>query len=322
MRRIVITALSIVVVAVLFFVLCTFIRRPYERILLVRFGKIIPEKDQAQLVYNLYFKWPTDKVVPIDKRLHLYTSPLKQAVTGSKDLIAVRMFAAWRIKDPELFYNTTDGSDSRAMDIIGQKIIGLTAGKMSARNLDEIFNVNTEKVKSGQIEAELAVEATTGSRDPKDPSVKLPGLDQQGIEIVQVGFSRISFSPNNAEDVYRRMAEERKVQAQAYIAEGSARASEIRGAGLEAASAIRAEAVKKSEKLRGEGDAQALSILASVQQDQNARSFYQYWKSMDFYKSSFTKNTYIVLSTDSDLLKNLFVTPNTGSATTQPMNKP
>ena len=318
MRRFIIAAISVVVLAVLFFVLCTFIRRPYERILLVRFGAIVKEKDQTQLVYNLYFKWPTDRVVPIDQRMHLYTSPLKQVRMGSKESISVRTFAAWRIEDPEKFYNTTGGSDSRAMDIIGQKIVGLTGGKLSSRNLDEIFNVNLEKVKSGQIEADIAREATGGYSDLKNPAVKVPGLEEQGIRIVQVGFSRISFSPNNADDVYRRMSEERKVQALAYLAEGAAKASEIRGEGLKVASAIRAEAVEKSEKLRGEGDAKALSILAGVQQDPTARDFYQYWKSMDFYKSSFTKNTYIVLSTESDLLKNLFVVPKTGSATTPP----
>ena len=88
------------------------------------------------------------------------------------------------------------------------------------------------------------------------------------------------------------------------------------------ATKIRSEAVKQAERLiRGQGDRQALEILAAVQQSPSARDFYQYWKSMEFVKTSLAKNTVFVLPTDTDWLKSLFVAPlNVGNAAaTQPV---
>jgi membrane protease subunit HflC len=307
-----------VVLAILFVVLCTFVRRPYERVLVIRFGQVIEEPQQARLAYNWYFKMPTDSVIRMDKRLHLYTSPLKQVGTAGSEPIAIRTFAAWRIKDPNRFYRTLQGSDARAKEIIGQKVVGLVSGKMSNHRLDEIFNVDTEKVRTGKIEAEIAEEATSGSPDLNHPGEKEPGLDEQGIEIVQVGFSRIAFPPSNADAIYRRMAEERNVQAQAFIADGQKEASMILSTGRKEATRIRAEAVGEAERLRGEGDAKAVAIIAAVQTDPAARNLYQYLKSMEMYKNSLTKSTIMVLPADSEILKNLFAAPAGGGAATQP----
>ena len=80
MRRVMLGVIGFLVLAVLFIVLCTFVKRPYERVLLLRFGSLVEEPGQARICYNWYLKFPTDSVVRFDTRLHLYTGPLKRAL--------------------------------------------------------------------------------------------------------------------------------------------------------------------------------------------------------------------------------------------------
>src|SRR5579884_799094 len=98
MRRIVIGIFTAVVLVIAFLVLCTFVRRPYEYVLLDRFGTIIDQDHQTRIVpaYNWYFKLPTDSVVRIDTRIHMYTSPMKEVVTTGSETLSVRTYAAWR----------------------------------------------------------------------------------------------------------------------------------------------------------------------------------------------------------------------------------
>ena len=46
MKRVVIGIFSAVVLFILFVVLCTFVQRPYEEVLLDRFGTLIPQSQQ------------------------------------------------------------------------------------------------------------------------------------------------------------------------------------------------------------------------------------------------------------------------------------
>jgi membrane protease subunit HflC len=304
MRRIILALFATIVVLVLFVVLCTFVKRPYEKILLSRFGTLIPESQQVKIANNWFFKLPTDTVIPIDTRLHLYSSPLKEASTANKDaLVIIRTFAAWRIVDPEKFYRTTNGGSdeqaSRTMDLVIQ---GLVPGKIVNHQLDELFNSDETKIHTSQIEAEIAKEATDGYG-------ATPGLREMGIEIVEIGFSRMAFPPNNAMAVYNRMVAELNKRAIDYQSQGVARANEIQSQGIQDAAAIRNNAVQDAGRIRGEGDAEALRVLAEVQNTPAAREFYQYWKRLDFLKTSLSKNTILVLSSSSELLKTLFQAP-------------
>ena len=121
MKRVVIGIFSAVVLFILFVVLCTFVQRPYEEVLLDRFGTLIPQSQQARIMYNWYFKLPFDSVIRVDKRLHLKTLPLKEFVTAKSDPLNVRTFAVWRIVNPVAFRQKASGSDERTEQIMEQR---------------------------------------------------------------------------------------------------------------------------------------------------------------------------------------------------------
>jgi membrane protease subunit HflC len=308
MRRVIIGIFTAVVLLVLFVVLCTFVKRPYERVLLVRFGTPIEDAAQARLCYNWFLKLPTDNVVRFDNRLHLYTGPLQEVVTAGKEPISIRTFAAWRIVNPMLFYKQTGGSDEKAQGIIEQILLGLVQGKIVNHQLDELFNADETKIHTDQIEGEIATEATNGT--PGTPTTPArPGLRDMGIQMAEIGFSRMAFPPSNAPNVYERMVAELNKRATDYQTQGIANANIIRAEGRQKAEAERADGIRLGQQIRGEGDAEANRILASVQLTAQAREFYQYWKSLDFLKTSLAKNTILVLSSASDLLGPVFHLP-------------
>ncbi len=316
MRRTVIAVFTAIVLVILFLVLCTFVRKPYEYVLLDRFGHIIDQDQQTRIMYNWYLKLPTDTVIPIDTRLHMDTTPLQEVVTGGGDSISVQAYSAWRITDPVKFYKTTAGSDTRAKQIMEQKLTGLLKAKIAGHTLDELFNPDETKIHTDEIEHEVADEATRGSPDPTAPGGRTAGIEDQGLAIVQIGLSRLAFPPANANAVYARMSAERFKQANKYRSEGDSDAKRIVADGEAEAIKIRSEAQKQAGQIRGDGDRQALEILAGVQESPAARDFYEFWKSMEFVKSSLAKNTYLVLPTDADWLKALFNAP--AAAATQP----
>lgn len=314
MRRLVLGIFTAVVLLVLFVLLFTFVRYPYEIVLLDRFGTLIPENQQAKIAYNWYFKLPSDNVVRIDRRLHLFPGTLQQVVTQTSAPISVQTFAAWRIVEPIKFYNKTSGSDQAAQKLIDDRIRALVGDKFGKHTLDELFNTDTTKVHSGDIEKEIANEATNGTPGGQ------PGLKDVGLEIAQVGFSRMAFPPNTTDAVYYRMVVDLNTKARKLEAEGTRDATTIRAEGEAQASIIRNQATSEAKTIMGEADAQANAILQDVQKTAAAREFYQYWKSLDFTKSSLAKNTILVLSSDSPLLSSLFRKPAEGGPATQPAN--
>ena len=309
MKRLVIGIFAAIVVIVLFIVLCTFVRRPYEVVLLDRWGRLIPEESQSRIAYNWYLKMPWDGVVRIDSRLHLKTLPLQEFVTAKKEPVSVRPFAVWRIVDAVKFRQKAGGSDQVAEGIMEERIRALVGQTFGKHQLEEFFNTdpNTE-AHLREVETKIATDATKGSDDGK-----IPGINDLGIEIADIGFSRVAFPPGNTDAVYTRMVAALNEQARSYEAEGVKVASITRSDGALQAAKIRSEAISAAEQIRGEGDREANEIITSVATTDATREFYQYWKSLEFLKASLVKNNILVLSTDNPIVKALFVAPTKNS---------
>jgi len=318
MRRPAIIILSIAVALVLFLVLCTFRVRPYETAILNRFGKAVPESDQVTLAYGWRLCWPTDNVIRLDKRLHLLPSQLTQVAAKNGETISVQSFAAWRISDPAAFYNTFRGSDATAQQVIGTRISGQLLAVLAAHQLDELFNVDPSKIKTDDIEKEIVSRINEHSSDA-GTSVVMEGLRGQGVEVVQIGFSRFTFSPTVVDAVYKRMASERAYQAGVFQSSGIARAAELRAEGNHMASDLRAQAESEATKIRGQGDAEALRILQEATKDPDALNFYRFWREIEIFRNSIGNGTILIIRAD-EPVQNMFshIASSTPTATTRP----
>ena len=108
------------------------------------------------------------------------------------------------------------------------------------------------------------------------------------------------------EKVYDRMIAERKRIADKYRSEGQGEASKILGLKERELKSITSEAFKTSEEIRGRADAEVTRIYASAyNRNDDSREFYKFLKTMETYESTFNKDDWLILSSDSDFYKYL-----------------
>jgi membrane protease subunit HflC len=99
------------------------------------------------------------------------------------------------------------------------------------------------------------------------------------------------------------MRTERERDAKKYRSEGAEEATKIRATTDKEKVILIAEAYRKEQEIRGNGDARATKIYADAYN--RDREFYAFMRSMQAYKNSLKTGTTVILSEKSDFLKYL-----------------
>jgi membrane protease subunit HflC len=240
----------------------------------------------------LYLKLPgfLQKVDRFDLRTVSYETQPIQLLLGDKNPIIVSCYIAWAIKEPLLFFQSV-GYSQNAVQKLSDMVTSQLGIVLGDYYLGNIINIDPEQVKLIEIETRL--------RDNSNSSAQ----DKYGIHIAKIGIKRIAYPAIVIEAVYNRMKSERNKEAAKLRAEGKEEGMNIRTEADKRAKEIEAEAYKQSQILRGEGDRTAMNIYAEAySQDPE---FFDFLKSLETYTNILSKNTTLILSTDSELLKYL-----------------
>ncbi len=123
-----------------------------------------------------------------------------------------------------------------------------------------------------------------------------------GVEVLDVRVKRIDLPPEVSSAVYDRMNSERQILARQFRATGRERALEIRGDADRQVVVVAADAYRKAEETRGEGDAKSAAIYAAAfNQDPE---FYRFYRSINAYVNVFEDKTdLLVLDPDERVLQ-------------------
>jgi membrane protease subunit HflC len=276
-----------------------------EQVVITQFGKVV---DKPVTTPGLNFKVPfIQKATFFPKNLLTWDGDPGQVPTKDKTYIWVDTFARWKIVDPIKYFQTVNNEFAaleRLDDIIDPAMRNLITSyplvesvRNSSRSMDTFESVVDESRKRIQYKINLGRDEIT-KRIVKQARAKLSPF---GIELVDVKIKRINYIENVRQAVYNRMIAERNQIAEKYRAEGKGEASNIRGEKEKELQVITSQAYKTSQILKGEADAKATQIYAdaySVDVD-----FYEFLKAMDVYKKTMTKESTLILSTDSDFMK-------------------
>jgi len=131
----------------------------------------------------------------------------------------------------------------------------------------------------------------------------VPLVERFGIEILDVRMKRVDFSTDIAESIFARMRAERLRKASKERAEGAEQDKKIRAEVDREVQVMLETAQGTSALLRGEGEQQAIEILAeALQRDPE---FYAFQRSLEAYKKSLASDTTVILSAESDLFRYL-----------------
>lgn len=279
---------------------------------------IVTERDQAiQLRFGeiqrvitqpgIYFKLPTntvDTVQLVDKRLQ--TLEIDNNVVQVRDSrqYVVDAFAAYRIVDVKAFRESVTGNMAVAETRLRTRLDSALRRVYGTRSFGDA----------------LSDERSAMMREVAE--FVRPEAANLGIEIVELRIRRTELPNNVLEQTYDRMRSERLAEAAELRAEGTQEAARIRAEADRQATVLLAEARRDADILHGEGDAERNRIYAEAYGAD--KGFFEFYRSMQAYATSFATGTTMLLTPDSNFFR-FFKGPvpeqsgaQSGSVATQP----
>ncbi len=250
-----------------------------------QFGKPVRTVTEAGLAAKVPF---IHQVRFFDRRLRVYNPPRSEFLTRDKKNLSIDSYALWQIADPQAFVQTVGtelAAEMRLHDLIWAGLAATIAGL----DLEEIVSTTSKHVKTGEILDRLTERSGTEA------------LQKYGISVVDVRLKRLNLPEQNKQSVYARMRAERERIARQYRAEGEEQALRIRAEADRHKEEILAKAYKESESTKGEGDAAAARIYGAAYS--RNQSFYKLTRTLETYRKALDKDTTVILSADSELLR-------------------
>jgi membrane protease subunit HflC len=283
------SAVSILILVVLFSFMLGFQVRQNEQVVLTRFG------NPVRVIHHpgLYLKWPwpIEKVNRFDARLNFYEIRLSEALTKDKRNVIVPAFVAWRIASPQKFLEAI-GSVENAQGKLDSLVSSAKNTVLGSFDFNQLVSVKPEDVKLAEIETKIT-QLTSGQ-----------ALHSFGIQIEQVGIERVTLPEVNTSFVFERMRAERAQFAARYRAEGQQEADAINAQTDAEKTVLLAEARKSAEETRGKAEAEVAHIYSAAHQEQP--DLYRFLRELEALKKVVNQNTTLVLDANSppfDLLK-------------------
>jgi len=251
-----------------------------QQAIILQFG----DPKRVILKAGLNYKIPfVQNVVLLDKRILNLDAPSEEMIALDQKRLIVDAFARFKIKDPLKFYISVGNErvarsrlstiiNARIRGVLGKEELAALVSKDRSRLMDRITkNVNAE-------------------------------AEKLGIEIIDVRIKRADLPAANSDAIYKRMQTERLREAKEFRAEGAEIAQTIRSTADKEVTIILAEANKKSEILKGDGDARRNKIFADAfGRDPDFFSFYRAMQSYE--KSLIGGQTSLILSPDSEFFR-------------------
>ena len=252
-----------------------------EQALVLQFGKPVRVVDEPGLKFKTPF---VQNVVIYDRRVLDLDPAAEEMIASDKKRIVADSYARYKITNPLKFFQTV-GTEAALRLRLGRIINASMRSVIGNYSLPALLTIERIKILA-EIKDRVNVEAK-----------------QFGIEVIDVRIRRADLPQENSEAVYARMKSEREREAKEARAEGAEIGQRIRAGAERDRTVLLAEATKRSEELRGEGDGLATSI-ANKAYGGEARSFYEFYRSMQAYKDSLVNGeTTFILSPDSDYFR-------------------
>ena len=282
-----------------------------EQVILTQFGRPVGDPVTEP---GLHTKLPfVQEVHRLDKRFLEWDGAPVAIPTKDKTYIRVEAFARWRIKDPKTYFvrmRDERSAQSRLEDIIGSE----TRNAVARNDLIEIVRTDPARKASkdeslktdgpGAVGVLPAIRVGRQRIETEITQEAAKKLSEFGIELLDFRLKRVNYNPDVLDRIYSRMISERQQIAQRFRSEGEGEAAKIAGQRERDLSEIQSGAYLKAQQIRGEADAKASETYAKAfNEDPRAAEFYNFVKTMETYRNSMSKDTMLLLSTDSDYFR-------------------
>ena len=254
-----------------------------EKAIVLQFGEAV----RTDIDVGFSFKLPiVQEVKKYDARIQTLDEAPDRILTVESKYLLVDSFIKYRISDVLTFYKANNGSFNSLNSLLGQRSEFILKNQFGKRTVKEVVSGERDELMNTML------------NQLNDSVVDL------GVEIIDFRVKRIDLPSNLSNSVYERMRTERNRLAEELRSEGKEIAREIRAIADKDKVVILAEAYKKSEQLRGEGDAEATAIYAEAYSIDP--EFYEFTRSLRAYTETFqNKSDVMLIDSESEFFKYL-----------------
>jgi len=222
-------------------------------------------------------------VVFIDRRILSLDPQPEEVIASDQKRLIVDAYARFKIVDPLKFY------------------ISVGDERVARSRLATIINSRLRNVLGKQSLSTLLSEDRTKQMAMIQDGVNIEAQNF-GIEIIDVRIKRADLPQANSEAIYKRMQTEREREAKEFRAKGAEMAVTITSTADKEVTVLLANAKKKSEIMKGEGDGKRNRIFAKA--FGKDPEFFAFYRAMQAYeKALIGGDTSLILSPDSDFFK-------------------
>jgi membrane protease subunit HflC len=290
--------------------MCAYTVDETQQVVITRFSKV----NRTVVEPGLKFKLPlVERAIFYPRNLQEWDGDPGEIPTKDKTYIYVDTFARWKIIDPVLFFKTigmqTQLATNRLNEIIDPAVRNqITSNRLieSVRNSNRELDTFELGLEENEQRAQRKAYAVKVGRQKiaamilKEAQAKLKRF---GIDLLDVEIKRLNYREEVRQSVYDRMIAERKQIAQKFRSEGKGEAQKILGDKELDLKKIQSEAYRKAQEIKGRADAEATRLYAEAYG--RDPEFYSFVKTLEIYDEALDKDSTLILSTDSDLLKYL-----------------
>ena len=268
-----VVVLSIVVLSTKFIVI-----QGNEAVLL-RLGKLV--KDENGMVEEfepgIHIKIPfLDTVKTYDMRNRVLEADSSRIVTKEQKDVLINAYVVWKINNSSIskFFTSTSGNIDRAETLLEQFLESSLRAEVGNNDIQSLINNNRDKL----------MIALTKSVQKQAKKI--------GVSVVDVRVKQIDLPDTVTESIYERMKSSRHKVASSIRAEGVQLAEKIKAAADAKVTVTMAQAEKESKTIRASADGKAAQIFTASYS--NSIPLYEFLKSMNSYKESFSGKNEVV----------------------------
>ena len=307
MTKLVIAGVAILIVVITLFT-ALYVVDETEQVVVTRFGDV----RAIQTLPGLYLKAPfgVDRVVSYDRRVLRIDAPPDRFLDKDINILEIDVYARYRITEPRNFLITLRSQENGAQ-VLGQRINAALRAEVAERSREEIIGGDVELDADGNpitdVEGNSLVRPTNTRTEILDQVLSNVKEDLAkesptfGVEMIDIRVKRADFPAEVAGRIFERMRSDREKIARRLRAEGEEEARTRRAAADREVEVILAEADRDASRLRGEGEGEAIAILAdALNRDPD---FFVFRRSLDAYRQFLSTQSTMILSSDSELFR-------------------
>ena len=241
---------------------------------------------------GLNFKLPPpfQNVSYIDRRLlTLDSTDSEPMLTAEKQRVVIDWYVRWRIINPSEYIRNVGLDEKAGANQLNRVVRNAFQEEINRRTVKDLLSLKREELMADVKKEVLGV---------------VRGAKPWGIDVIDVRITRVDYVEAITESVYRRMEAERKRVANELRSTGAAEGEKIRADADRQREITVANAYRDAQKIKGEGDAEAASTFA--QSFGRDPQFAQFYRSLEAYKSSFSKKSDVmVVDPSSEFFKSM-----------------